>query len=202
MLISMGRLLKRLFRPLAPLSNLLKDALAGAWTHNISRMAGSIAFFGAFSLAPMIVIMTTLASLVFGKSATQGLIAERLTSTFGEQTAKFIQSTLAAIYGSRGLTVATVLAIFALVWAATRIIGSIRGALNDIWGVKGHGGGGFLGFVVGKLIDVGTVIGIGFMFLASMFANTAVTTLTTYFSDLLPLPGWLLQVFGVLSRWP
>ena len=85
-------------RPLAPVTSLTKEAFDSAWAHNISRMAGSIAYFGAFSLAPMMVIMTTLASLVFGKSAVEGLIAERLTSTFGAETANFIQSMLAAIY--------------------------------------------------------------------------------------------------------
>jgi membrane protein len=194
----MKGLLRRAFGPVAPVGTLLREAFSAAWAHNISRMAASIAFFGAFSLAPMIVIMVSLASLVFGKSATEGLIDERLASTFGQQTAKFIQSMLAGIYSSRGLTLATVLAIVALVWASTRIIGSVRGALNDVWGVQGHGGRGFVGFVVGKLIDLGMVIGIGFMFIASMLANTAVTALTTYFSRLLPLPGWLLQVFGVL----
>ena len=177
---------------------MLKEAFDGAWAHNISRMAASIAYFGAFSLAPMIVIMTTLASLVFGKSATEGLIAERLTSTFGEETANFIQSSLVSIYESAGLTLATVLAILALVWAATRIVGSVRGSLNDVWGVKGHGGGGILGFLFGKLIDVGMVLAVGFMFLASMFANTAINALTRYFSSALPMPGWLLQVIGIL----
>ena len=198
MLCTMRRLLRRLFRPLAPLGSLLKEAFDGAWAHNISRMAASIAYFGAFSLAPMIVIMTTLASLVFGKSATEGLIAERLTSTFGEETANFIQSSLVSIYESAGLTLATVLAILALIWAATRIVGSVRGSLNDVWGVKGHGGGGILGFLFGKLIDVGMVLAVGFMFLASMFANTAINALTRYFSSALPMPGWLLQVIGIL----
>ena len=185
-------------RPLAPLGSLLKEAYDNAWAHNIGRMAASIAYFGAFSLAPMIVIIATLASLVFGKSATQGLIAERLTSTFGSDTAKFIQSLLAAVYGSRGLTLATVLAILVLVWAATRIVGSVRGALNDVWGVKGHGGGGLLGFLVGKLIDVAMVVGIGFMFLASMLANTAATALNKYFSAHVPVPGWMVQTLGVI----
>ena len=198
MLYIMRRLLRRVFRPVAPLGSLLKEAFDGAWAHNISRMAASIAYFGAFSLAPMIVIMTTLASLVFGKSATEGLVAERLTSTFGEETANFIQSSLAAIYDSAGLTLATVLAILALVWAATRIVGSVRGSLNDVWGVKGHGGGGILGFLFGKLIDVGMVLAVGFMVLASMFANTAINALTRYFSSALPMPGWLLQVIGIL----
>ena len=194
----MKTLLRAAFGRFAQLGTLLREAFTAAWAHNISRMAASIAFFGAFSLAPMIVIMVSLASLVFGKSATQGLIDERLASTFGQQTAEFIQSMLAAIYSSRGLTVATVLAVLALVWASTRIVGSVRGALNDVWGVRGPGGQGFAGFALGKLIDLGMVIGIGFMFLASMLANTAVTALTTYFSRFLPLPGWLLQVFGVL----
>jgi membrane protein len=185
-------------RLLAPLGSLLKEAYDNAWAHNIGRMAASIAYFGAFSLAPMIVIIATLASLVFGKSATQGLIAERLTSTFGAETAKFIQSMLAAIYASRGLTLATVLAILVLVWASTRIVGSVRGALNDVWGVKGHGGGGLLGYLVGKLIDTAMVLGIGFMFLASMLANAAATAVNKYFSELVPLPGWMVQTFGVI----
>jgi membrane protein len=194
----MRGLLRTVFRPLAPLGRLLKQAFDSAWDHNISRMAASISFFGAFSLAPMIVIMVSIASLVFGESATEGLVVDRLTSTFGLQTARFIESMLAGIYNSGGLTVATVLSILLLLWAATRIIGSVRGALNDIWGVRGHGGLGVIGFLVGKAIDLGMVIAIGFMFLASMFANTAVAALTAYFSQFLPLPAWLLQVFGVL----
>jgi membrane protein len=170
----------------------------GWLAHNVSRMAASIAYFGAFSLAPMLVIIVSLASLVFGKSASEGLIVDRLSETFGEGTARFIQSLLAGIYASGGLTVATVLAILVLLWASTRIIGAVRGALNDIWGVPGHGGSGFLGFVFGKLIDLGFVIGTGIMFLAAMLANTAVSALTRYFSDFLPMPGWVLQVIGIV----
>jgi membrane protein len=195
---SLGRLLKRILRPLAPFGGLLKDALGGMLTHNASRMAAAIAYFGAFSLAPMLVIVISLASLFFGKSASEGLIVDQLSEIFGESIARFIQSMLAGIYASGGLTLATVLAVLVLIWAATRIIGSVRGALNDIWGVPGHGGTGFLGFVFGKLIDTGIVIGIGFMFVASMLANTAVSAITGYFSDIVPIPGWLLQIIGVV----
>ncbi len=189
---------KKLLRPFAPLGTIVKDAYDGLWAHNVARMASSIAYFGAFSMAPMLVIMVSLASLVFGKSATEGLIVGQLTDIFGEDTAEFIQSMLVGLYQSGGLTVATVLAILLLLWASTRIIGAVRGALNDIWGVHGYGGTGFRGFVVGKLVDLGMVLVIGFMFLASMLANTAVSALTGYFSDRLPMPGWLLQIIGVV----
>ena len=197
-LSAVGRALNRLLRPLAPLGAVLKDAYEGMWSHNVSRMAASIAYFGAFSMAPMLVIMVSLASVVFGKSASEGLIVDQLSATFGEDTAAFIQSLLASIYASGGLTVATVLAILLLMWASTRIIGSVRGALNDIWGVHGHGGTGFRGFVVGKLVDLGMVLVVGFMFLASMLGNTAVSALTGYFSDLLPMPGYVLELIGIV----
>jgi membrane protein len=198
MLCGMRHTIRDIGRFFRFLGSMLKEAFDAAWANNIGRMAASIAYFGAFSLAPIIVIMITLASLVFGKDATQGLISERLASTFGEETANFVQSMIAAIYGSTGLTLATVLAILVLIWASTRIVGSVRGALNDIWGVKGHGGGGWLGFFVGKLIDVAMVIAIGFMFLLSMLVSAAVTGMIKYFSQHLPMPGWLLQVLSIV----
>jgi membrane protein len=194
----MRRLFRRVLRPFAPLAGLLKEAFDSAWAHNISRMAGAMAYFGAFSIAPILVIVISLASLVFGKAATEGLVTQRLTSTFGEDIASFIQSMLAALYHSSGRTLATVLALLALLWASTRIIGAIRGALNDIWGVQGRGGGGLLGFVIGKAIDVGMVIALGLMFLAAMFAFTAINAATAYFSGVVPLPEWVLQILGIL----
>lgn len=192
-----GRFVKRVLHPVMPYLSPLKEAFYALWEHNVSRMAAAIAYFGAFSLAPILVIMISLASLVFGKQASEGLIVDRLSEMFGIATARFIQSVLAGIYESSGLTVATVLAILLLLWASTRIVGSLRGALNDIWGVQGHGGVGFRGFAIGKLIDLGMVVLFGFMFLASMLANTAISAMTRYFSDVLPLPGWALDLLGI-----
>ncbi len=192
------RALRKIVRFFVPFGSLMKEAIDAAWAHNIGRMAGSIAYFGAFSLAPILVIVTTLASLVFGKSATQGLIAGRLTSTFGARTADFIQSMIAAIYNSTGLTLATILAVLLLIWASTRIVGSVRGALNDIWGVTGRGGMGWSGFLIGKLVDLGMVVVIGLMFLLTMLANAAVSAMTTYFTSFLPMPGWMLHVLGIV----
>ena len=196
----MIRPLRRVFRPLAPLGSLLKEAYDSAWAHNIGRMAASIAYFGAFSLAPMIVIMTTLASQVFGKSATQGLIAERLTSTFGADTAKFIQSTAGrhlwqhAVSPWRRCSPSSC-------WCGRppASVGSVRGALNDIWGVTGARRRRTSGLPRGQAhrrrhgdrhrlhvprLDARQRGGHGphQVLLASM----------------LPVPGWMLQVFGVL----
>jgi membrane protein len=194
----LGEVTMRLSRPLARVGEPLKDAGAGWLEHNVSRMAAAMAYYGIFSLAPMLVIMVSVAGIWFGKDATEGLIVGRLTETLGKDGAGLVQSMLAGAYQSRGETVATVLAALLLVWSATRMIGATRSALNDIWGVQGRGGGPFIGYVLGKLLDLGMVLGIGFMFLASMLANTAVSALTRYFSDALPLPNWTLHGMGIV----
>jgi len=198
----LGSFFTALLRPLGrPLARVFKppwDAFVRLWDHNPARMASSIAYYGAFSLAPILVIAISIASMIFGKDASEGLVLDQLSAALGEDVARFIQSLLASFYTGGGLTLATVLAGLLLLWAATRIIGSVRGALNDIWGVQGRGRGRIQSFVFGKLMDVGIVIAFGAMFLASMAASTAVGSLADRLSRTLTIPEWLLQLVGVL----
>ena len=161
-------------------------------------MASSIAYYGAFSLAPILVIAISITSMIFGKDASEGLILDQLSAALGENVARFIESLLASFYTSGGLTLATVLAGLLLLWAATRIIGSMRGALNDIWGVEGRGSGKIQSFVFGKLVDAGIVIAFGAMFLGSMAASSAVGNLADRISRVLTIPEWLFQLAGLL----
>ena len=70
---------------------------------------------------------------------------------------------------------ATVLAAAVLLFGASRIIGGVRGALNDVWGVQTRAGGGLKGYVLTKLFDLGMVLAVGFMFLATMVGNAVAT---------------------------
>ena len=194
----MKRLSAPLVPPLARLFGPPKDALFTLVGCNPGRMASSIAYYGAFSLAPMLVIAISIASMIFGKDASEGLVVDQLSVALGEDTARFIQSMLATFYTSGALTLATVLAGLLLLWAATRIVGSLRGALNDIWGVTGRGKGRVQNYVFGKLIDVGIVLAAAGIFLASMAASTALSNLSDRLSRTLTVPGWLFQLLVIL----
>lgn len=178
----------------------VKEAIAILAGCNPARMASSIAYYGAFSLAPLLVIAISIASMVFGKSASEGLILDQLSQALGEDTARFIQSLLASFYTGGRLTLATVLAGLLLLWASTRIIGAVRGALNDIWGVtaRGRSRGRILGYVFGKLMDMGTVLAFGLMFLGSMAASAVVSSLADLLSRKSTVPGWVLQLAGIV----
>jgi len=176
---------------------LLKDAIIGWQDHNCGRMAAAVAYYGIFSLAPILVIMVSVAGFWFGQDAAEGLIVERLTETLGEEGAAFIQSLLARAYVSGAGVAATVIAAVVLLFGASRVVGGVRGALNDIWEVPGRAGGGLKGYVVSKLFDLAMVLVVGFMFLATMIANATVTAVAGRFSDSLPVPDWVLRAGSV-----
>jgi membrane protein len=161
-------------------------------------MAGAIAFDGILSLAPLGVILVTIAGLVFGRRAAEGAIVQQLRDTLGQDAAGAVQSLLHAAYVSRATVPATVVAFVVLIFGATRLIGDVRGALNDIWEVRGRGGGGAKGWLVGKGIDILAVFGLAGLLLATMLAQAAVNAITRYFADILPFSGALLQISGVL----
>jgi membrane protein len=172
-------------------------AIGGYQKHNVNRLSASIAFYGILSLAPLAVIAVTVAGFFFGKNAAEGLIVDQLKNTLGADAAKLVQGVLANAYQSRATLPATTLAVLVLLWSSTRLVGDIRGALNTIWEVQGRGGTGFKGFLVGKLIDFGMVLVFAALFLLTVAANLALTTVTHYFAHAVPLPAEALYVSGL-----
>jgi len=195
---SLGRVLTRAGTCTRPALEVLKEAGAGWQRHKAARMAAAIAYHGIFSLAPIIVIMVGVAGLWFGQEAAEGLIVERLRDMLGDDGAGFVQSLLARVYTGGGGVAATVIAGAVLLYGASRVIGGVRGALNDIWEVQPRAGGGIKGFVLTKLFDLGMVLVVGFMFLATMVANAAASAWVRHFSNVLPLPDAALRAAGVV----
>ena len=176
---------------------LLRDAGGGWQKRNASRTAAAIAYYGVFSLAPLLVIVVSMSGYLFGQDAAEGLVVDRLTETLGPEGAAFVQSLLARVYSSKGTLVATILAVLVLLFGASRVIGAMRGALNDVWGVKGRAGGGVKGYVLTKIFDLGMVLVIGTLFVATMAANAVASAVVGRFTDALPLPNWALVVAGI-----
>lgn len=187
----------RLWRGLKWLGSLIWAAIGDYQKHNVNRLAASIAFYAILSLAPLGVILVTVGGFAFGRRAAEGLIHEQLSDTVGETAARAIQDVINSASTSSASVPATIVAVLVLLFSASRLIGDMRGALNTIWEVQGHGGGGFKGFLIGKLIDIAMIIGLAVLLLATLGGNTAVNAITHYFESILPFPSWLLQAIGI-----
>ena len=174
------------------------NALTGWLEHGASGLSAAIAYYSVFSLAPLVVIMVAILGLFYGRDAADGLIVHQLEGLMGTQAAQFIQSLLANVYHSHSGALATTFAVIVLLWSASRLVGSVRGALNAIWGVNPGSTRRVRSFLVGKALDIASAIGLGALLLVALLANTAASALTRYFSDRVPFSGAFVQVIAIL----
>src|SRR5579864_9460517 len=89
------------------------------WTSdNASTVGAALAFYCAFSLAPLLVIISTIAGVVIGSTAAYGQIGMQLNDLFGPATARILLGAVKSSQQAQGLW-ATLLSAVTLLISAT-----------------------------------------------------------------------------------
>ncbi len=134
---------------------------------NASTRGAALAFFCAFSLAPLLVILLTIAGWIVGTKAAYAQIGAQLTELFGPSTAKTL---LAAMQSSQQVQgwFATLVSIVTLIFGATTVLAALEGALDEIWQSGTLKPGGIRGWVRTRLLSLGFILALGFLLLVSL----------------------------------
>jgi membrane protein len=159
------------------------------------RLAAALAYYAIFSIGPLLFVLVALAGWIFGDEAVRGQIHSQIAGFVGEESAKTIESMMAAKkLGTSPVT--TVLAVISLAIGASGVFGQLQDALNTIWEVKAKPGMGIGAFLRDRFLSMSMVLGLGFLLLISMVLTTAVQALVERGGQLLPIPD---AVTAVLS---
>src|SRR5580658_3708833 len=143
---------------------------------NASTVGAALAFYCAFSLAPLLVIISTVAGLIIGSTAAYGQIAYQLNALFGPSTAKVLLGAVQSSQQSRGL-LATWVSAVTLVISATTVFSALEAALDTIWNSAKLSPGGIRGFIRRRLLSMGFILALGFLLLVSLTITTVISTL-------------------------
>jgi membrane protein len=144
-----------------------------------SSISAALAFYCAFSLAPLLVIIVTVASWIVGGEAAQAYVGEQLTALFGSQSAQVILQAMRGAQSQDGVFAAAVSTI-TLILAATTIFTALESALEQVWGARQAALRGWRGFVRTRLISLGCVLALGFLLLVSLTLTTALAALKSW----------------------
>jgi len=168
---------------------LLGETFAAWSEHKVPRLGAALAYYTVFSLAPLLIIVVAVTSLVFGDQAAQGRIAEQIRGLVGDKGAEAIQAMLqsAGAQKSTGV-VATVVGIATLLFGASGVFGELQDALNTIWGVKAKPGQGIVGILRHRFFSFAMVLGIVFLLLVSLVVSAALAALGKFGSGSIPTP--------------
>jgi len=164
---------------------------------NALRLSAALSYYALFSLAPLFLLILSVAGLVFGQDAARGDIAKEIHTLAGKQAADAIQSVVRSTGNKSTSLLATVIGLIVLLFGASGVFGELKAALNLIWGVTLKPGS-WTGLVRERFLSFSLVLGIGFLLLTSLVISAVVTGVSTYLGNRLPLPGFVWQMTDLL----
>ncbi len=175
--------------------SLLKETVALWLDRNAFQLAGAIAFFTLFSLAPLMIILVTVAGVVLGEEAARGELTAQIQTLVGRQAAEAVETAVARSTIERSGLLPTLLGVGALIFGATTVFGQVQAALNRLWDVMARPSRtGVRSFLRTRLISLGLVLIMGFLLLVSFALTLAVAAVVRYASEWVPVPdalAWL-----------
>src|ERR671924_1755023 len=128
----------------------IRRALYDWWDDNCLRLAASLAFYTALSLAPLVLLVVGLAGLVVERQQVANQLAAQLEGLMGPAGRELVNSILTTTTPQGG-TWATVVGLVTLFIGATAVFGELQATLNLVWEVQPAPTGGGWGRDLGLL---------------------------------------------------
>jgi membrane protein len=157
-------------------------ALRAWWDDDAPRLGASLAYYTLFAIAPVLLVATAIAGMVFGAEAVRGEIVGQLDQLVGHEGAQAVQGLLEGASQRRAGVVATVVGSIAFVVAATGAFLELQASLNTIWRVKANPGINLKAFALNRLRSFGLVVAIGFLLMVSLAVTAALAALGGWLS--------------------
>src|SRR6185436_4665735 len=160
---------------------LLKEAASDWIDDGAMRLSSSLAYYAIFSLAPLLVIVISIAGLVFGEEAARGELAQQISTLAGPRAGEAIQAAVqsSALQKTTG-TLAMGISTAILLFAASTVFAELKDALNIVWGVVVKPGRPFLTLVRDRFFSFSIVLAIGFLLLVSLVISILLTAFGAY----------------------
>jgi membrane protein len=142
------------------------------------QLAASTAYYAAFSLAPLLLLVLGVAGFAFGTEIARRQMLTLVQATAGSQVAIAIAFLLGAVRTPGSSFAAAIIGIVLLVVGATGLLASLQGACNSIWKVKAKSSSAAVWLLLWKrLVSFLVLLVFGFLFAASVVLSTAALTL-------------------------
>lgn len=189
---------------LSSITNCFREAYEGWSRDNAFKMSAALSYYTLFSLSPLLVIVVSIAGMVYGAEAARGELQHQLEGVVGPQPAEAIQFILASSPTTSSNILATIVGVVVLVVGATGVFVELRGALNQIWKVELPQTSGIISYLRNRAASFVFLMSVGMLLLLALFLNGAIAVVAEYMKFLIPLSpaalewaGWSLS-FGLM----
>ena len=170
--------------PIATLWHATLRALQDWWNDNCLRLAASLAYYTALSLAPLVLLIVGVVGLVLDRQQVGAQISVQLEGLIGPAGRELVTSILTAT-NPQGGTVATIIGLATLLIGATAVFGELQATLNLIWEVQpaptNGVWAGIWALLRDRIFSLTLVLALAFLLLVSLVISAALAGATALF---------------------
>lgn len=160
------------------------------------RFAAALAFYTAFTIVPLVVLVVMVSASMMGEDAIRGDLHQHISDLIGEPAANglfhLIDQWRSA--GSPLLNVVVALGVFIL--GTVRVMDQLQDALDGIWGLKPKRPSGMMGRMKQRLTSMSGLLGIAFLLLASLTISAWLSIAIQSVVGPLGGPTWIRKAIG------
>jgi membrane protein len=169
--------------------NLVKEG-ASHWSNDRApSMGAALSYYSMFSIAPLLVIVISVAGLFFGADAVQGAVFGQLSDLMGEDAAKAVDEMLKNANRPETGGVAAIVSVLVLLFGASTVLAEMQASLDTIFRVPERvKENGLWKWIRSRLLTFGMVLALAFLMLISLVLSAAVSTLGKWWGPV--FEGW------------
>jgi membrane protein len=162
------------------------------------KLSASLAFYTVFSIAPLLILVMSLAGIFLGgnDTVTKSLLPH-INEMLGPAPTAQIQSMLKNLQLSGKSGIAVTIGIVTLLIGASSMFVEIQDSLNIIWRVKAKPKRGWVKLVTNRFLSFSLIISLGFLLLVSLIINLLVLALSERLQHF--LPGVTLTLLNIIN---
>jgi membrane protein len=146
------------------------------WEDNCLRLAASLAYYTALSLAPLVLLIVGLLGLVLDRQQVAGQLEAQLESLMGPAGRQLVTSILTTS-SQEGGALATVVGLVTLFIGATAVFGELQTTMNLIWEVRPAPTegvwAGMWAWLKERVFSFAIVLALAFLLLVSLIVSAA-----------------------------
>jgi membrane protein len=154
--------------------------------HRSPKAGASLAYYSVFSMGPLIVVVISVAALVFDREGVQRQVVDAIRGLIGEQGAEAVAGMLGGADRPKQGVFATVIGTATLLFAAIGVVVQLKEALNRVWEVQPAGRSGIWGFIREYVVSLAGLLAFAFLLLISMLLAAGVSAMGKYVGGGLP----------------
>ncbi|GIZ50468.1 YihY/virulence factor BrkB family protein [Noviherbaspirillum aridicola] len=156
----------------------LAISAAKEWSsHRAASKGAALALYTLFSLAPMLVLVVTIAGLFFGEDNVRNALLQQMSGLMGEQGGDAVRTILEGARREDAGLIAGLISFGLVLLSATSAFSELKASLDELWEVPPAKTSGVWGFIRDRVLSFGLILVLALMLLISLAVSTAISAM-------------------------